>query len=155
MSGLRQNFKSMGRMLQGILDPRSKELFRLMMDNLDAVERRVCLLETPEDDVWEQLPLAANWVNFGGSATKAEYSNDRHGFVHIQGVIKNGTITNGTVIAMLPEGYRPYLDTAYPIADNGNKGTAMVVIRTSGDIEVDGLTVNTEISLLGSFYAAR
>jgi len=143
-------FKSMGIMLQGVLDPRHKDLLRLMISNLKNLDERLSVLENPDPPVWNDLPIVAGWVNFDDSAVPASYSKDDFGKVHIRGVIKSGTVTDGTVIATLPSGYRPCADTSYPIADPGASGAASITVRSSGDMEVYGLSVSTEVSIAGT-----
>ena len=55
-----------------------------------------------------QTPTLLNsWVNYGSGYESASYFKDKCGVVHIAGFIKSGTITDGTVIFTLPDGYRP------------------------------------------------
>lgn len=57
---------------------------------------------------WFDLVLIEGWVNTGGGFATAQYMKDELGFVHIKGVIQNGTTAQGSWIAApLPVGYRP------------------------------------------------
>ena len=59
-------------------------------------------------ETWVAMPLGNGWGNFGDEFQVARY---RHGTgrnsVEVQGLIKDGTIGSGTVIATLPAGFRP------------------------------------------------
>lgn len=49
--------------------------------------------------------LLNSWVNFGSVYLDAGYYKDSLGRVHLQGLIKNGTVPNNAFV--LPVGYRP------------------------------------------------
>ena len=51
--------------------------------------------------------LLNNWQNYGTSYDSAAYWKDKCNVVHLSGMVKGGTITDGTVIFTLPTGYRP------------------------------------------------
>ena len=51
--------------------------------------------------------LLNNWQNYGAAYDSASYWKDKCNVVHISGVVKGGTLTDGTVIFTLPSGYRP------------------------------------------------
>lgn len=51
--------------------------------------------------------LLNNWQNYGGAYESAAYWKDKCNVVHISGMVKGGTIADGTVIFTLPSGYRP------------------------------------------------
>ncbi len=55
-----------------------------------------------------QTPTLLNsWVNYGAGYESASYWKDKCNVVHLGGLVKSGTIVDGTVIFTLPEGYRP------------------------------------------------
>lgn len=60
-------------------------------------------------EAWTAPTLLAGWVNYGSGEQTARYRKDSSGTVWVQGVIKNGTTTSGTLILTLPVGYRPAL----------------------------------------------
>ncbi|MGD6877823.1 DUF859 family phage minor structural protein [Bacillus infantis] len=51
--------------------------------------------------------LLNNWQNYGAAYDSASYWKDKCNVVHISGVVKGGTVSDGTVIFTLPVGYRP------------------------------------------------
>lgn len=83
-------------------------------------------------------PLLENsWVNFGGVHRTAGYWKDREGLVHLRGVIKNGTTTNGTILFILPVGYRPATTERFPASSEDSVGTrtlTQVAIQSDGAV---------------------
>lgn len=63
------------------------------------------------DTSWHEVgdtgePAFTNsWVNYGGSWSTAAFRIDAEGYVHLKGLVKNGTAS--TSIFTLPSGYRP------------------------------------------------
>ena len=55
---------------------------------------------------WNDLELNNDWVNLGGSDPTAQYALNGN-TVYIKGMIKGGTATTGTVVGVLPIGFRP------------------------------------------------
>ena len=55
---------------------------------------------------WNDLELNNGWENLGGSDPTAQYALNGN-IVYIKGMIKGGTDTTGTVIGVLPVGFRP------------------------------------------------
>jgi hypothetical protein len=53
--------------------------------------------------------LQNGWTNYSGVTgyQRAGYWKDKNGVVHLAGLIKGGTTTNGTVLFTMPLGYRP------------------------------------------------
>lgn len=89
--------------------------------------------------------LLNSWANFGGSAQVAGYLKDA-GYVHLTGVVKDGTATPGTVIFTLPSGYRPAAEETFVVASNGAYGEC--VIQSDGDVTINAGS-NTSFSLCG------
>ena len=56
---------------------------------------------------WTAPTMINGWVDYGSGQQTARWRKDTSGTVHIQGCIKNGTTTAGTVIFGLPVGARP------------------------------------------------
>lgn len=56
---------------------------------------------------WQYPTLLNGWVNFDSSYTPVRFMKDSMGFVHLEGMVKNGTTTIGTPLFILPVGYRP------------------------------------------------
>ena len=62
---------------------------------------------TITQESWTAPTLLNSWVNFGSPFQTARYRKDASGIVHVQGLIKDGTATDGTTLFTLPAGYRP------------------------------------------------
>ena len=148
------NTKTMGRELRGIDDPAIRRLMETMIQNIDTLSAHIIALENPAPPDWRDLELLNGWNRFDATnAAHPEFYRDKFGIVHVRGVISGGTATDGTVVATFPRGNRPLRTTAYPIADSGNKAAGLVAMRPDGDMVINGVLNNTEISLAGVFYA--
>ena len=72
--------------------------------------------EAVDDTGWIALTLENSWVNFDTvTYTPARYRR-RGGLVYVQGLIKDGTLTAGTILATLPAGFRPGYRIIMPTA---------------------------------------
>ena len=102
------------------------------------------------------LTFSNSWTHFSTSAEvweRGSYWRDRNGIVHLSGLIKNGTTTNGTVIATLPTGYRPAKQLVFLVCTIS--GTARIDVYPNGQV-IGARDLNaTWTSLAGiSFKAA-
>lgn len=70
--------------------------------------------------------LLNSWVNWGVPFNPVGYGKDAQGFVHLRGVIKNGTTTLGTQLFTLPAGYRPANQEIYSVASNSAYGEVRI-----------------------------
>jgi hypothetical protein len=94
--------------------------------------------------------LLNSWVNNGAPTQTAGYWKDSSGIVHIQGVIKSGTV--GAAAFTLPAGFRPSNDEYFSCISNALFGYAHVT--AAGNVTIDGGS-NAYFSLSGiSFKAA-
>jgi len=57
------------------------------------------------DETWIAPTFTNNWVNYSATFNDCGYMKDAMGFVHLRGLVKNGT--DGSSIFTLPVGYRP------------------------------------------------
>lgn len=112
-------------------------------------------LSTPVGNTWTAPTLSGSWANYGTVSSvayaEAGYWKDATGIVHLDGVIKSGTI--GTAAFTLPDGYRPAADVLRLCASNDALGR--VDIKTDGT--VTPIIGNTAyVSLCGlKFMAAQ
>lgn len=89
---------------------------------------------------WNNVSVFSNgWVNYGGAEQVARYCKTAEGFVRVEGKVKNGTWSAGTVITNLPAGFRPpgnpiWLTDCGSIA--GAIGIARLQVTSTGDIMV-------------------
>jgi hypothetical protein len=94
---------------------------------------------------WTAPTLLASWVNHGAPNQVAGYRKFL-GTVECRGLIKDGTMTNGTVLFNLPAGYRPSSDRQF-IGLQGANGACRLVVQTTGDVSIQGVTSNLFLSL--------
>jgi hypothetical protein len=91
-----------------------------------------------------------SWVNYGAPHGDAAYCKDGHGFVHLRGVIKDGTV--GSSAFTLPSDFRPASQILQGAISNGAIGR--VDIGTDGTVSPLLPSNNTWVSLDGiAFYA--
>lgn len=91
--------------------------------------------------------FANSWVNYGSPYQDARFMKDATGVVHIQGLVKDGTI--GDAFFTLPAGYRP--DDQIYFANLSNGALGSVEIHSDGTV-VSTLGNNTYVSISCSFY---
>lgn len=106
--------------------------------------------QTSQED-WRIPTFTNSWINYDATQfAPARYMKDSNGFVHIEGLIKSGTITASAFT--LPKGYRPLKWLHFGTASNAAFGQA--------EIKVDGTVVpqvgnNTWFSLSGITFRAE
>lgn len=105
---------------------------------------------------WETPTLLNSWVNFDANTyNTAGYMKDSLGFVHLKGLIKDGTATAGTDLFSLPTGYRPEKLEIHIV--NSWNGSAYVQgdcrIKTTGEVEIQN-GANTWFCLDGITFKA-
>lgn len=89
---------------------------------------------------WQPLTLSNGWAAFGGMYVAPRYMKDSLGFVHVEGLIKGGTM--GQIAATLPAGYRPSAAHYWGSASSGVIGIA--------DVTASG-TITPRVGSSGSF----
>lgn len=98
---------------------------------------------------WADLTLLNGWNNSGGGYPPARYRQFTGGVTEVQGVIAGGTISNGTVLAVLPSGayntaYQwPFEALILAGASAAAEDTPLLIAQTNGDLIVSGLPVGT------------
>jgi hypothetical protein len=97
-------------------------------------------------EAWIAPTLLNGWVNYGISGgALAAFIKDDMGFVHLKGLIKDGTTTAGTTIFTLPVGYRPLSSLYFLVADSN--GFARLFVASNGVIAIEADANNTYLSL--------
>lgn len=96
-------------------------------------------------------PFQNAWGNWGAPQLSAGYLKDPLGFVHLQGVIKSGTV--GAVAFNLPPGLRPPA-TVGPFAVVSNGGLGAVQIASTGDVTIAAPSSNVYVVLDGIHFQA-
>ena len=103
-----------------------------------------------------QFPiLTGGWSNFGVSTSSehmpTSYYKDSFGFVHLFGLIRNGSLGSGNPMFTLPEGFRPEAGEIFTVMSNGAFGE----IRVESDGKVYAQTGSTSwFSLAGCYFMA-
>ena len=95
-------------------------------------------------------PALGSWANLAGFETTA-YLKDPLGFVHLKGVVHNGS--TGTGVFALPAGFRPSATTARPLGSTG-LANATVEIDASGNV-VAFISVASAIGFSGLTFLAE
>ncbi len=101
-------------------------------------------------DPWHTLTAGASWVNYGNDAPPLAYKKQDQD-VLLQGKLKSGTFTDGTVVFTLPLGYRP--QRTQTLVFGGYTGTelflAYFLVDANGQAIIYSATGNAWISLNG------
>lgn len=64
-------------------------------------------LPTSYSGTWTTMTLNNGWVAYSASYSTLQYTKTSDGMVTLRGLIRSGTTTAGTLIAVLPAGFRP------------------------------------------------
>ena len=83
-----------------------------------------------EKSKWYDFTFENSWVNYGSTWQTAQYSIDSNGFVHLRGLINDGSTSAD--ITSLPTGFQPVMDELFVVRTSA--GTSRVDIKTDGDV---------------------
>lgn len=97
--------------------------------------------------------LLSGWVNYGDGFAAAGYHKGPDNRVHLQGLIKSGTVADGTVIFTLPEGFRPLQKEIFIVFISGG-GFGRVDVNDNGSV-VAKIVNATYTSLSGISFLAK
>ena len=97
--------------------------------------------------------LLSGWVNYGDSFAAAGYYKGPDNRVHLQGLIKSGTVADGTVIFTLPQGFRPLKKEMFIVFISGG-GYGRVDVYDNGSV-VAKIVNATYTSLSGISFLAK
>jgi hypothetical protein len=90
---------------------------------------------------WANLTLTNGWVAYGGGFASPQYIKGSDGIVTIKGLIKSGTVTDGTVIATLPAGYCPKDRTLIAGGVTNAKSVRYDVRQTTTGVPANGCSI--------------
>lgn len=83
------------------------------------------------------VPTPTNsWVNYDGTFNQLGYMKDPSGFVHLRGLVKNGSSGNAAIFT-LPVGYRPQYQCLFCCMTNG-PAACRVDVSTAGVVTPTG-----------------
>lgn len=80
--------------------------------------------------IWNAVAFTNSWVNYGAPFFDAEYAQDGLGYVHLRGVIKNGTLN--TAAFTLPPQLRPL--RTIDVATISNNALGNITINSDGQV---------------------
>lgn len=94
---------------------------------------------------WTPMTLLNGWTNSGGVQVPAQYRlvSSPPNSLQIVGDIAAGTITDGTIITNLPDGYRPDHSVSFPMGVNPTNRAGLMREEPGGNIVIFGLTAGT------------
>ena len=82
---------------------------------------------------WNPAHLEPGWSVYGRPYADPSYAKDRHGIVHLRGVVRGSA--GQDVVFFLPSGYRPLVQHEVPTAcGTGNSTSCEVVIQPDGKV---------------------
>ena len=88
---------------------------------------------------WNTPTILNGMTNYGSSFSTLQYGKTSDGMVSVKGLLKGGTVADGTVVFTLPSGYRPSMRVLLPSAANGHHARidvtpgGSVIIQAGGD----------------------
>jgi hypothetical protein len=93
----------------------------------------------PQAPLWQALTLQNSWIPYGGpSNASPQYQLDNFGRVFCRGLIRGGTVTDGTVISTIPLAPSKQLYTI-GLGFNGTTSAPVSIdVDTSGNILLFG-----------------
>jgi hypothetical protein len=101
---------------------------------------------------WVTPSILNGSVNYGGPFTTFQYGKTSDGVVMLKGLIKGGTMTNGTRVFNLPQGFRPA--TRQLLSGVSYDAHARIDVAPNGDVFImDGGNTNWVSFDAVSFYA--
>lgn len=105
-----------------------------------------------QGETWNSPTLLNGWENYGTSFTPARYRKLSSGLVVVQGLIRFGTGTAGTVLFVLPAGYRPDNNLIFNVR-NTSGATARLDVKNNGNVQIDEGAATAWLSLNIQFPA--
>ena len=112
----------------------------------------------PETDYkWITPSYSNSWVDFGIDVANnwegARYFKDEFGYVHLRGLVKNGSAANATIFT-LPSGYRPSHGKHEMFATLANSALCRMDVLSTGQVQAATGGSTTWTSLNGIHFHA-
>ncbi len=145
--------------IKGVTMDNERAIINDIVRDLEQIVRRLSVneirkLEKESSAIWITPTFLNLWS--ADSNNPAAYRK-KDNTVNLTGVVINGTVSNGTVIYRLPDGFKPrqehhFASYSYQISD-GSYGLVEIIIRVNGDVVV-GLGGRSYISFAGINFSA-
>jgi len=103
-----------------------------------------------DQTAWTTPSLLNSWVFWGSPYQVPRYMKDSSGVVHVEGLVKNGTI--GLAVINLPAGHRPIANRIVATSTNSN-AYGQIIVDTAGNV-IATAGSNTWFSINTSFRAS-
>lgn len=103
---------------------------------------------------WCALTLQNGWYWYGTIFSTPKYTKSADGIVSLKGLIGSGTVTNGTIIATLPVGYRPKEHLLLGVA-SANAYARIDIMPATGTVIVGGSVAAGWLSIDGINFMAE
>jgi len=84
-----------------------------------------------DQTAWTTPSLLNSWVFWGSPYQVPRYMKDSSGVVHVEGLVKNGTI--GLAVINLPAGHRPIANRIVATSTNSN-AYGQIIVDTAGNV---------------------
>ena len=95
----------------------------------------------PGAPLWNALTLQNSWVAFGAPYSGPQYQVDNYGRLYCRGVVKSGTVTDGTVVTVIPFAPPIQIEVMMCGAFSGAANAPVYYgIDTSGNLRVFGIS---------------
>ena len=102
----------------------------------------------------EDTELLNGWNNASGTVQTFRFLRDPMGFVHLDGKLDAGVVTNGTFIYVLPVGYRPGFNHRFPVITSTGAAISAILINLDGTISLSGPPATTNLYFSGIIFEA-
>jgi hypothetical protein len=108
------------------------------------------VLDITGDSSWIAPTMTNGWAWYGPSYNTPGYRKDGQGFVHLKGLVKDGSLS--AAIFTLPVGYRPLATCLFGTITSGNVGR--VDVSADGQVQALSPSVSAWVSLEGIIFFA-
>lgn len=99
-----------------------------------------------DQEAWQVPALLNGWTNYGFGFAPSAYYKDKEGRTHLQGLISGGTIAAGTVLFVLPPGYRPVAGILmFTVNSTGSFGR--IDVLPTGEVKLMQASTNSYLNL--------
>ncbi len=127
------------------------DVLRDLYRRLERVER-LTGVATPTVIALANSDLRNGWVALGGGYAAPRYWKDSLGRVHLEGIVKSGTIN--TAIFTLPPGFRPATSESFAQIVQSGSGSGSCEVQPLGPV-VAFTASNASFSLWGVSFLAE